>query len=88
MKYQRQAIFWVIFVFFCQIAYAQNDVSRFSGNLEMNANFFIRDSTIGAARLPQYEHQLYGADSWLQLNYSNWGFDIGCLLYTSPSPRD
>lgn len=77
MKNQERAIIWMIFIFFCQIAYAQNDVSRFSGNLEMNTNFFLRDSAIGAFRQPQYDHQLYGADAWLQLNYSNWGFDIG-----------
>ncbi len=77
MKNQERAIIWMIFIFFCQIAYAQNDVSRFSGNLEMNTNFFVRDSAIGAFRQPQYDHQLYGADAWLQLNYSNWGFDIG-----------
>lgn len=50
---------------------------RISGNLETNANFFQRDSLIGAANTPQYDRQLYGAEGWLNLNYSNWGFDIG-----------
>lgn len=50
---------------------------RISGNLELNANFYLRDSLIGAANIPQYDRQLYGADSWLNLNYSNWGFDFG-----------
>lgn len=49
----------------------------FSGNLELNANFFMRDSIIGAANTPQYDRQLYGADAWLNLAYSNWGFDFG-----------
>ena len=48
-----------------------------SGNLEMNANFFLRDSLIGAANTPQYDRQLYGADSWLNLVYNNWGFTVG-----------
>ncbi|MEL7120457.1 MAG: DUF6029 family protein [Bacteroidota bacterium] len=48
-----------------------------SGDLQTTANFFIRDSLIGAAQIPQYDRQLYGADSWLTLNYSNWGFDFG-----------
>ncbi|MEM1214332.1 MAG: DUF6029 family protein [Bacteroidota bacterium] len=50
---------------------------RFSGSLETNANFFIRDSVIGAANIPQYDRQKFGGEGWLNLNYSNWGFDIG-----------
>ncbi len=48
-----------------------------SGSLQTNANFFIRDSLIGAANTPQYDRQLYGAEAWLNLNYNNWGFDFG-----------
>ncbi len=48
-----------------------------TGNLELNANFFMRDTLIGASNTPQYDRQLFGADSWLNLNYRNWGFDIG-----------
>lgn len=50
---------------------------RLTGNLMLNGNFFMRDSTIGAANTPQYDRQLFGADSWLNLNYQNWGFDMG-----------
>lgn len=50
---------------------------QISGSLQTNANFFIRDSLIGAANTPQYDRQLYGAEAWLNLNYSNWGFDFG-----------
>ncbi len=50
---------------------------RLSGNLQLNGNFFMRDSAIGAANTPQYDRQLFGADSWLNLNYQNWGFDMG-----------
>lgn len=53
------------------------DGGRLTGNLEINANFFMRDTLIGAANTPQYDRQLFGADSWLNLNYRNWGFDIG-----------
>ncbi|HMQ60296.1 MAG TPA: DUF6029 family protein [Flavilitoribacter sp.] len=65
---------------FCLPANAQESQpggGRFSGSLEANANFFMKDAKIGAANTPQYEHQLFGADSWLNLNYSNWGFDFG-----------
>ncbi len=50
---------------------------RLSGNLQLNGNFFMRDSSIGAANTPQYDRQLFGAESWLNLNYQNWGFDMG-----------
>jgi hypothetical protein len=56
--------------------HAQNN-ARITGSLQTNGNFFIRDSAIGAAGTPQYDKQKYGAESWLALNYSNWGFDIG-----------
>lgn len=55
--------------------FAQNN-PQISGSLEANANFFIRDSLIGAANTPQYDRQLYGADAWLNLAYNNWGFDF------------
>lgn len=57
-------------------ALAQSE-GRISGDLQTNANFFLRDSLIGAANIPQYDRQLYGADAWLTLNYSMQGFDAG-----------
>ena len=61
-----------------QFSYAQiENRGRFSGSLEANGNFFQRDERIGTPSTPQYDHQLYGADAWLQLNYSNFGFDLG-----------
>ena len=62
---------------------AQDDKSgggHISGNLQANANFFMRDSLIGAANTPQYDRQLFGGEAWLNLNYSNKGFDIGLRL--------
>lgn len=56
---------------------AKTNQGRLSGNLQLNGNFFMRDSSIGAANTPQYDRQLFGADSWLNLNYQNWGFDMG-----------
>jgi hypothetical protein len=51
--------------------------SRIAGSLETNGSFFMRDSLIGAANTPQYDRQLFGANAWLNLSYSNWGFDFG-----------
>ncbi len=72
----------LLFLLFCQGLYAQEDgnerkVATISGNLETNGNFFVEDSLVGAAGTPQYDHQLYGADAWLQLNYNYMGFDVG-----------
>ena len=48
-----------------------------SGDLQLQSNFFVRDSAIGAANTPQYDRQKYGGQSWMTLNYRNWGFDLG-----------
>ncbi len=53
------------------------DQGTFSGSLEMNANFFMRDSAIGASNTPQYDNQLSGGETWLNLNYNYKGFDFG-----------
>lgn len=54
--------------------------ARLSGSLEIRANFFQEDSLIGAFNTPQYDHQLYGAEGWLNLNYNYSGFDVGMRL--------
>lgn len=66
------------------------DEGRFSGGFEGNTNFFIRDEKIGATNIPQYDHQLIGAESWLALNYSRWGFDVGVRfdLFNNSNLRD
>ena len=70
-----------IFIFFIVLlgtsTLEAQDGARLSGNLEMNTNFFVRDSSINAANTPQYDRQLYGVDAWLNLNYSYKGFDVG-----------
>ena len=57
--------------------FAQNNGGRLSGKLQLNANVFLRDSLIGAFGTPQFDHQFFGTESWLNLNYNNWGFDFG-----------
>lgn len=51
--------------------------SRISGSLQSNGNFFINDEKIVDPGIPQYDNQKFGAESWLNLSYSNWGFDMG-----------
>ncbi len=83
MKILKTCITALLFLGICQLTYAQdgesqnNNGGRLSGSLESNANFFMEDTLIGATNIPQYDRQLFGADAWLQLDYSNWGFDMG-----------
>lgn len=53
---------------------------KISGSLQTNLNFFMKDEAINAANTPQYETQLYGADSWLNVNYNVYGFEAGIRL--------
>ena len=53
------------------------DQGSFSGGFQTSANIFMRDSLIGAFNIPQYDRQLFGAQSWLDLGYTQNGFDIG-----------
>ena len=43
----------------------------FSGDLQLNASLFMRDSAIGANNTPLYDNLLTGGESWLSLNYQN-----------------
>ena len=46
------------------------------GQFQTRANFFLRDSLIGAANIPQYDHQLFGSESWLNLQADYQGFSL------------
>ncbi len=77
MKYSKIFLYGLFFFLIFQSGYAQDGKGQFSGNLASNVNFFMRDTAIGASDQPQYDHQFVGSESWLNLNYSNWGFDVG-----------
>jgi Family of unknown function (DUF6029) len=47
------------------------------GALQLNANVFLRDTAINAYLQPQYQHQIFGGESWLNLNYSYQGLTAG-----------
>lgn len=70
-------LFTLTFFLICWLGLNAQNTARITGNLQTNGNFFIRDSAIGASGTPQYDNQKFGAENWLALNYSNWGFDIG-----------
>jgi hypothetical protein len=62
----------------------------FAGGLETNANFFLRDSLIGADNIPQYDHLLFGADAWLNMNYQigTWNMGVRFDAFQNSNLRD
>lgn len=68
--------FFTLFSICClcvSVLHAQG--SRISGNVQTNANFFVTDSAIGAFGTPQYDYQKFGAETWLNINFSSNGFE-------------
>ncbi len=66
----------LLFLSFATFSYAQ-DKGIISGAFETNANIFLRDSAINAINIPQYDHQFFGGEAWLNLNYKIKGFTFG-----------
>lgn len=66
----------LLFVSLSLSSYSQEN-GTFSGALETNANVFLRDSSINAFNTPQYNHQFFGGETWLNLNYSLPDFTVG-----------
>lgn len=66
------------------VAFVQQGMSQsyVSGSLEANTRFFLRDSTIGATGIPQYDNLLTGSEAWLTAKYSNrdWDLNAGIRL--------
>ncbi len=44
----------------------------FSGGLELNSEFYQRDTSIGASNTPHYDNLLSSTDAWLNLDYRNY----------------
>ena len=71
--------FYYLF-FFCTIIGDLFSQGNFSGDLQLNTSFFMRDSIRGAAGIPHYDNSLRGTNSWLQLNYAGDGLEMGLRL--------
>ncbi|MDH3651045.1 MAG: DUF6029 family protein [Saprospiraceae bacterium] len=70
--------FILIFIAWLSVSLLQSQEDAYlSGFLQVAGNFFLEDEKIGATNTPQYDHQLFGAESWLDLNYRVKGFDVG-----------
>jgi hypothetical protein len=53
---------------------------KITGNAQIVYNFFLRDTTIGAAGNPLYDKLLSGGASWVNLNYTQGTFEAGVRL--------
>ncbi len=58
----------------------QEQKGQFSGSFDANVNFFQEDKKIGATNTPQYDDNLVGIESWLNLKYQRGTFDVGIRL--------
>lgn len=56
--------------------------SSFSGDLQLNTEFYQRDTLIGASGTPHYDNLLSGVDGWLNTYYRNeqYGLEAGVRL--------
>ena len=61
-----------------------------SGALQTNANVFLRDTNINAYLQPQYDHQFFGGESWMNINYSYQGITAGIRydMFVNSNLRD
>lgn len=61
-----------------------------SGALQTNANVFLRDTNINAYLQPQYNHQFFGGESWMNINYSYQGLTAGIRydMFVNSNLRD
>jgi hypothetical protein len=62
--------------------------SSISGDIQLNNDFFMRDTSINAANTPLYDDLKSGTEAWINTNYRNeaWGFSAGLridLFYNS-----
>ncbi len=71
------AFLLIFFTFSHWAGYAQLTGGQLSGGLVNNTNFFVRDSSIGANNTPQYDQQLIGGESWLNLTYNTASVEAG-----------
>ncbi|GIV34679.1 MAG: hypothetical protein KatS3mg031_2214 [Chitinophagales bacterium] len=72
--------YWILLV----IAYGvpgilvaqEQEAGNFFGGIQLNTDFYIRDSFIGAAGTPHYDNLKSSTDSWLNLNYVNHRYQL------------
>lgn len=74
----KKPLFFLLFIL--NLPLFGQDEGHLSGQLMVNGNTFLEDKAIGATNTPQYDHQIFGSDVWLDLNYQYKGFDLGIRM--------
>ena len=71
-----------IITLFLLVGFSAFSQGYFSGDLELRNDFYVRDTTIGAANTAQYDNLKSSMDSWLSSNYRNdkWGLEVGLRM--------
>lgn len=77
MKVNMLLTVFLLFLCLTNVQLFAQKKGQFSGDLQMAAKFYERDSLRNAFGNPFYDDQFYGAEGWLQLNYKIAGFDMG-----------
>ena len=90
INFRYHNFFIVLICLFLATTGISQDKGIFSGGLESNANFFQRDSLIGADGIPQYDHLLFGAEAWMNLSYQigTWNMGIRFDIFNNSNLRD
>jgi hypothetical protein len=80
MQWRKRSSYLLVFLslFYSRELLAQP--GTLSGDLQTDLKVFQRDSAIGAANTPQYDNFFTGLESWLQVNYSLFGFNASIRL--------
>ena len=75
----RKSLLGIVFMMSALGTFGQGAIS---GDLQLNTEFYQRDSLIGATGTPHYDNLLSGANSWLSTFYRNdaWGLEAGVRL--------
>ena len=68
-------ILFTLFILFSGVS-TRAQWGYFSGGIQTNTNFFVRDEKIGASNLPHYDNLKVGTDAWLNLNYTNEKYEL------------
>ena len=57
-------------------ALSGQDKLQWSGSVDMNVNYFIEDTIIGATDIPQYEEDHLGGEWWVNFNAAYKGYSL------------
>jgi hypothetical protein len=63
--------FFIAGCLFSLLSFSATAQGNFFGGIQTGTDFFIRDSTIGAANTPHYDNLKTGSNIWFDLNYAN-----------------